>query len=458
MSKATVSKSRAEKAGKVPPAQTPVVSHEIVPGKFNDHDWNMMVDRDGAEDFVDDIVDDLIGITLNKCYELFIQRQLIPFTVSQAKDAILKIVEWRFLKRDEGEKSPETDPGWMQDEEPDPAETDCWAQGSVPKTFLPSQAVEILPEVTEEVAEVEDDGNQMMEEQDNVVVNDEPELEDQVSEPDMTREEELRKAREQEEKAKAEPEKKKRRKFKPYTGKLRPQPNNLTESLEQTEMTLLSAEIAASMPRQLGSLVPIVTMPASCHNILKVQSGRPPGNKDVEYDDYGNVVAVIKLNPEKLPSHRVKVNYQVVDPAVEAAQARLDAMRTGRYVAPKPKRKQTKKDELTDSVKESNSNQLPAKTPLPPPMIETMEVAPGVTIREGGRLKQGPSRYIRRIDMLNQNHKGLKPVMTQSTTPRLSVSELLDRHTPILRPIHDNSPLPPIMAIPHPPEKPKVAT
>lgn len=37
---------------------------------------------------------------------------------------------------------------------------------------------------------------------DNVVVNDEPELEDQVSEPDMAREEELRKAREREEKAK----------------------------------------------------------------------------------------------------------------------------------------------------------------------------------------------------------------------------------------------------------------
>jgi len=37
---------------------------------------------------------------------------------------------------------------------------------------------------------------------------------------------------------------------------------------------------------------------------VQVQAGRPPGNKEVEYDDYGNVVAVIKLNPERLPSHR----------------------------------------------------------------------------------------------------------------------------------------------------------
>lgn len=44
------------------------------------------------------------------------------------------------------------------------------------------------------------------------------------------------------------------------------------------------------------------------------------------------------------------MNYQVVDPAVEAAQARLDAMRTGRYVAPKPKRRPQRKEEKEDSV------------------------------------------------------------------------------------------------------------
>ena len=39
-------------------------------------------------------------------------------------------------------------------------------------------------------------------------------------------------------------------------------------------------------------------------SFIQVQAGRPPGNKDVQYDDYGNVVAVIKLNPDRLPSHR----------------------------------------------------------------------------------------------------------------------------------------------------------
>lgn len=38
--------------------------------------------------------------------------------------------------------------------------------------------------------------------------------------------------------------------------------------------------------------------------LLQVQAGRPPGNKDVVYDDMGNVIAVVKLDPEKLPNHR----------------------------------------------------------------------------------------------------------------------------------------------------------
>lgn len=457
MSKAAVSKSRADKAGKLPTAQTPVVSHEIVPGKFNDHDWNLMLDRDGSDDFVEDIVGDLLGTTLDNCLDLFIQRQLVPFTVSEATDALLSIIEWRFLTRDEGEKDPSSDPGWIQDEEPDPAETDCWAQGSVPRTYLPSPVPE--PIIEEEDGNQEEVGLEQQAEEKDVVLDEEPELEDQVSEDESAGKEEAeRLAKEEEQRKAAEAEKKKKKKFKPYTGRMKSPGFKVTESLEQTEMSLLTQEIMASMPPPpQEKLTGLITMPASCHSILKVQAGRPPGNKDVEYDDYGNVVAVIKLNPERLPNHRIKVNYQVVDPAVEAAQARLDAMKTGRYVAPRPKRKIQKKDETNESISETTS-QVPAKTPLPPPMIETMEIAPGVSIKEGGRIKQGPSRYIRRVDMMSASQKGLKPVSVSQHTPRLDVSDILDRHTPILRPIHDNSPLPPIMAIPHPPEKPKIST
>lgn len=460
MSRAAMNKSRTEKGGRPPPSQTPVVSHEIVPGKFNDQDWNRMLEKDGSEEFVEDIVDDLITTTLDKCYELYIERQLVPFTVTQAKDAILSIIEWQFLGRDEGEESPESDTGWIQDEEPDPAETDCWAQGSVPRTYIPSPAPEPIIEEPEEEEIIQEEQDERKDEQsaEKQEIEEDVELADQVSvDEDAGKEEAERLAKEEAEKAKAEELKKKKR-FKPYTGRMKSPGLKVTESLEQTEMTLLTQEIMASMPPPEKIIGGLVTMPASCHSILKVQAGRPPGNKDVEYDDYGNVVAILRLNPERLPNHRIKVNYQVVDPAVEAAQARLDAMKTGRYVAPKLKKKTTKTDSKEEQKLVEVTRKTPIKTALPPPMIETMDISPGVTVKEGGRVKQGPSRYVRRMDLLSQTQRGLKPVNSQAITPRLDVTDILDRHTPILRPIHDNQPLPPIMAIPHPPEKPRITT
>lgn len=58
--------------------------------------------------------------------------QCVPFTVGQARDALLQIAQWRFLARDEGESDTEGDGSWQEDEEPEPCTADSWAQGSVP--------------------------------------------------------------------------------------------------------------------------------------------------------------------------------------------------------------------------------------------------------------------------------------------------------------------------------------
>ena len=53
-----------------------------------------------------------------------------------------------------------------------------------------------------------------------------------------------------------------------------------------------------------------------------------------------------------------------MDPAVEAAQARLDAMRTGRYVAPKLKRRVIKKEEKTETGEKINQHALAKGAPV----------------------------------------------------------------------------------------------
>lgn len=441
-----------DKPNKPPASQTPVTATEIVPGKFNESDWNAMVERDSAEDFVLDIVDEVLGNTMDTIYKLYIDKQLLPFTITQAKDAILQIIEWQFLARDEGEEGIE-ESNWIQDEEPDAAVTDCWAQGSVPKTEVPLPSP--IPEEEEEKL-LEEEAEKEEDEQEA----EEPELEDKVSEGEAPEETDVKaaeaEAAEAEAKKKEEEKVSKRRKFKPYRGKLKSAGvSRMTESLDETEMNMYMKEMVETMsPQEISSN--LLTMPASCHSILRVQNGRPPGNKDVAYDEMGNVVAVMRLDAEKLPNHRVNVKYQVVDPAVEAAQARLEAMRRGRYIAPTEKylgKKQKKKSSSDSTVTgktslKSMKNRKPTITPLPPTLLESMDVATGVVVTEAGRTKKGPGRYVRKADILEQHQKDLQPVTVKINSNIITVSDLLDRNTPILRPIDESRPLPPIVPTP----------
>ncbi|XP_076072554.1 uncharacterized protein LOC143044426 isoform X1 [Mytilus galloprovincialis] len=450
MSRAAVSKSRADKGSKPAPAHTPVVAHEIVPGKFNDQDWTWMLDKDGAEDFIEDIVEEIVDTSLDKIYKLYLDRQLLPFTVTMAKDAILQVIEWQFLSRDEGETELEsTGEGWIEDEEPDAATTDCWAQGSVPKNIIPRRPISPVAEEFDEHPDVIDEEPPSLDEETTKVTEEPEELEDKVSDDERPEEEEKKTETVQETKQK------KKTKFKPYTGRLKSASvSQMTTSLDDSEMNMVAAQLKASFQGQQENLSGLVNMPASCHSILKVQAGRPPGNKDVLYDDRGNVVAVVKLNPDRLPSHRIKVNYQVVDPSVEAAKNRLDAMKHGRYSIQRMKKK---KSETRSSI-DTSTEVMPkeAKTPLPPPLIEAMELAPGVTVKEGDRTRRGPVRYVRKADLFAASQKNLNPVNPNTKGPTLNVVDLLDRHTPILRPIRDSPPLPPI--VPHPPNQARITT
>lgn len=41
-------------------------------------------------------------------------------------------------------------------------------------------------------------------------------------------------------------------------------------------------------------------------SLIKSQAGRPPGNREVTFDERGNVIGVMKLNVQTLPTHRVR--------------------------------------------------------------------------------------------------------------------------------------------------------
>lgn len=52
-----------------------------------------MLDHDDSDDFVADILEEWYSSVEKIIYDNYIQRQLVPYTVNQARDAILQIIE-----------------------------------------------------------------------------------------------------------------------------------------------------------------------------------------------------------------------------------------------------------------------------------------------------------------------------------------------------------------------------
>ncbi|KAI0237778.1 hypothetical protein LSAT2_011632 [Lamellibrachia satsuma] len=477
-----MAKSRTDKGGKGSNVPTPAIAHEIVPGKFTDHDWLFMVDRDDGDEFITDIIEDLAGQVTDRIFVDYISRQLIPYTVLQAREAIVQIIQWQFLTTDEGETNLLDDPGWTPDEEPIPAATDSWAQGSVPKmhiTLSPlGETVEQGDDASElqssdefaEKLEMEEDREEVETEEAVTATTDMDSV--AVEESSVIREDPCVEIFQQNLMAEPCPPKRKKakKKFKPYTGVLSTDSlTKITESLERTEMEMLARELP---PQPTPSPEPGLTaMPASCQSLIKhspggqdtqqLQAGRPPGLKDVIYDEHGNVIGVARIDLHKVPSRRVKTGFEIIDPVLEESQARLEAMRTGRYmgtlrprVPPVPEvRKQSGRRYTLGMVKQGMalqnaafSNMTKSKgsiTPLPPPLIECMEVSPGVVVREGERVKRGPKQRPKKPGIFAMV-KDLRPITAKALVTSLSVSDLLDNSSPTVKSLPTPPPIPPI--------------
>lgn len=52
-----------------------------------------MLELDDGEDFIGEVVDEAVDATLKIIYEKYIEKQLLPYTISQAKEALLTIID-----------------------------------------------------------------------------------------------------------------------------------------------------------------------------------------------------------------------------------------------------------------------------------------------------------------------------------------------------------------------------
>nr|XP_039254326.1 uncharacterized protein C2orf81 homolog [Styela clava] len=439
MSRQKDSKSRGEKGasrggGGAQSVSIPAVSNDIIPGRMTVADWNKISGVEDDDEFVSQIVEEILDITMDKCYDKYVWKQVLPYTVFKAKDDLLDIIEWRFLSHDVGELDVKVNHGWAEDNEPEPGIIDSWAQGSVPIIFTKSPEFE-MPPLLEEILEKPDEEVRTLDDTGTETIS----LGTGLSTHET--EKETKPVIEEKEKEVEKPvEKPVKKKFtyKKHVGRL-PSAHlgEMERTLDQSESDLFARELSdLDLPKEPGA-----HLSPSQKSLLKLQAGRPPGNKEVTFDEKGNVVAVMRLDTKSLPTHKVRVNYSIIDPEAEAAAQRLEAMRTGKLrslakIQWKPRARRTRLSpsrvpmEEKQTVEEQPKNLLPAppsprrniptgKTrmtaqstqrsfahsrhqpafrrkdedpnvePLPPSLIESIDASPGVVITEGDQTKKG---------------------------------------------------------------------
>lgn len=436
-------------------AAPPPTSNDIIPGRFTEADWHRMVEQEDGEEFVLDIVHEIVESTLAVIYDKYIASQTLPYTVQATKDLLLQIIEWQFLACDLGEENPSCDSTWLQEDEPVTPVTDSWAQGSVPFVPRPSSS----SSSTSLKSDRESEMSSVVEER---PVAPEPPFEPlEVSAtplsisspaqlPPTTAESKDDKQQEEALKSKNQGKKKTRVPFKPHKGKL--------PSFSGVDLSPVTDDKLEDQLQENDRHDPVnttgLTMLSSSTSILKAQHGRPPGIKDVLYDERGNVIAVMKISPEKLPSHRVRTKFSVVDDESETqvilARAKTKKLglstQNSDFTAKDWKHSKSRNQRYDAEINPVNHSHVIEDnvpiTPLPPPLVDTMDISAGVLVREGKVVRRGPRQLSRRVEK-TPSTAYLQPL--DSTRPTGQVrSDLLTRSSPIIRPLRATEPIPPI--------------
>ncbi|CAF4331279.1 unnamed protein product, partial [Didymodactylos carnosus] len=401
---------------------------EIVPGKFSEHDWYNLIESDETEDFIADILDDIWSQTSKQIEKIYISKQLLPYTTMMVKNALSNVIQWAFLERDEPEPAQGT--FWIEDAEPVPSNMDNFGEGVVPacreeiQTLLSEPETTRIPSVRASISSASPTATKQTQQ---ITENKQQNVSDEylTSQTKLTPDDSI--LTEQSLSGQAEltmggieeqPEQQIEQRlhnhdvlviqptkleplaelfFPPSNSKVSDS-NKKYKQTKQIKKSFTSSTVESQSITTKSSYHDtkksddklrvfddqhieelINKAPAAAHSILKSILSRPPGYRELELDEFGNVASITKLDPDKLPSKSIRVKCDVIKPRKTVIDTRpvLNAQRQ-----PKKERQQEKFQSIKLVVPEQSVD-----------VGDLIQPVPGV-LYEDRRLKKGdPRRY-----------------------------------------------------------------
>ncbi|XP_064367809.1 uncharacterized protein C2orf81 homolog [Dromaius novaehollandiae] len=480
--RAAASRSRAEKSR---PPLVAAPQAELVPGRLTEAEWLSLVAAEDREEEAGDVLAEFLDHVMDECYKVYLARQRVPFTVSQAKDALLQIAEWRFLTRDEGEPDAEEDASWQEDEEPEPRVTDSWAQGSVP---VLRERLSPSPDETEVRACGSCSwGAAVSAESSNLslaarVQGPPSATSTPCSEPGSGTDDLLPEEAEPSLEPRRVPSlpslpllqheqvpvpRRSKRRSPPDGHVPPPQPRSLCQARARPPQEPREGPQDWPGPRSVGGPLreageellqqPLChadagessvgkgsrPKPPSSSNLIKIQSGGPSCSKDGKYDKLGTAPGISRLERAHRPKHWVRPQVEVLDPAAEAK-------RPGGPQAASRRGRQSQKfgswgSELSSSKLLHEVGAAREEHLLPPPRktlepsspvpwepgawLDSIQPVPGVTVRDGGSVKRGPCLPAEEEEE-EAAERDLRPIRLTVPVPALAVEQVTGRRSP----------------------------
>ncbi|CAF0848591.1 unnamed protein product [Rotaria sp. Silwood1] len=490
---------------------------EIVPGKFNETDWLSLLENDDTEDFIADIFDSIWTETSKQIQQIYIRRQLLPFTLMMTENALSSVIQWAFLERDE--PKPTDGDFWQEDDEPIPCSMDNWGEGVVPACReerpqsleqSPTLDTERLPLAPINIGTPEDVNQIKRSSSRSSSVNSsiqsvtptkgppkidhihqqnksEKSSKDNIDDYTLTRKESPIDQNIRRSSFEKKPYnhdilviQNQPPKLEPLSGlfysvQIQTSSSSVNLTPASTTITKHRRTLAPKVTSQVGSdafasstnitgttttksirklesklfddqhIEELISKaPVAAHSMLKSILNRPPGYRELELDDYGNVISIAKIDPDKLAPKNIRVKCDIVKPRKAVIETR-------------PLPKQTKQMKLSRSE--------PKFTPVKLVLSEhssdvgdLIQPVPGV-LYEDGKLKKGdPRRYqtgMSKYKNFYDESRPLRPIARQGDLAILQAANDLLRKSkdyddneqdPQIPKLHRLARIPPIMS------------